>query len=206
MTTDDDLPPFPPESEWLGCEPPTIGDDFVGRTLARLRDCSLLGDDPRRGPDDRALARLDLPDAAHDADQVPEPSPSFVDAVMAEWRLSRDQSVREALPQYRVPEPSPEFVAKTLAALRERPRRSLRLVQGAIAAIAGLAAALVLWLAVRETPSSPEAALAQAVGIGAPADGPSLLGALLAAREFAGDELPIAPAADLPSATPEARR
>lgn len=189
---DEPLPEFPPEANWLDAMPPEVSPEFVGRTIARLRDVGLVAEDARREADERALARLDLPRAELDAEGPDGPSPSFVDAVMAEWRLLRDAPLQEALPHYRVPAPSAEFVATTLRALQPARRHRLRLLLAPAAVLAAVAAALLVWVSLRREVASPEAALAQAVGIGAPADGPTLLGALLAAREY-DDDLPVAP-------------
>lgn len=187
------MPEFPPESEWLACEPPSVGPEFVGATLARLRDAALLQPDPRAAGDERTLARLDLPREVLDAGAPPAASPRFVDGVLAAWKRDREVAVDRALPAYRVPPPSPDFVARTLRALRRERSPRLRLVATAVVAAIAAAAALLLWLRTGEAAQLPESRLVQAVAAGAPAASPSLLSTLLLASERDADDLPIVP-------------
>lgn len=190
---DDPLPEFPPESTWLDASPPDIAPDFVGRTLARLRDVSLVAPEARAAHDERMLARLDLPREVLDADVPPPASPGFVDGVLAGLRRQREEELTGALHAYRVPEPSPEFVARTLAALRVQHRRPvLRFVRSRTALVAAVllaALSLVLRGLADERPS--ESHIAATVAVGIPSGGPSLLAALVQAAERDADDLPL---------------
>lgn len=187
--------PFPPESEWLSLAPPSVSPEFVGLTLARLRDVGLVRRDPLDESADRAFARLDLP-RERLATEVPPPSPGFVEAVMAARTADRDQVVRSLLPHYEVPSASPDFVARTLRALREPPRREWRhrlvLATGAFVAVAA-AAAVAFLLLVPGSRTGFEQLLARPDAANAASQSPSVLSHLFAAAERDGDALPIAP-------------
>ncbi len=187
--------PFPPESEWLSLAPPSVSPQFVGLTLARLRDVGLVRRDPLDESADRAFARLDVP-RERLATEVPPTSAGFVEAVMAARTADRDHAVRSLLPHYEVPSASPEFVARTLRALRAEPQREWRrrLVLAAGACVAVAAAAAVAIMLLLPTPRTGfEQLLARPDAANAASLSPSVLSHLLAAAEPVGDALPIAP-------------
>ncbi len=183
------LPPFPPESGWLDAEPPSFGEDFVGRTLARLRDVGLvaaaadgttdvpagLSSEQRSGLPADLLAKF----------VAPAPTPGFVDRALAAVNTDRADRWRRLLLRYDAPDPTPDFVARTMAALRPAPTiarfRPLRVAFTLLAAAS--VAGLLLWLVPRPPAHSLRQLLASAAPARAASQSPALLSHLLAAPQ-----------------------
>src|SRR5262245_45728375 len=148
---DPEGPPFPPEAGWLELEPPPVGDDFVGRTLARLKHVGIVapGDDAAEleaaEDDSGQLLRPDLLAQL----RAPAPSRAFVDRALGRGMRARADAWSRLLLRYDAPEPTPDFVARTLAALAPLPRRAGGRLRRFALVLLPLAAAAALLLLLR---------------------------------------------------------
>jgi len=200
------LPPFPPEAGWLELEPPPVGDDFVGRTLARLKHVGLVG----AGDDTADLEATGLDPADDDSGQqlrpdllaqlrAPTPSRAFVDRTLARVTRDRADAWSRLLLRYDAPEPTPDFVARTLRALAPLPARAggrLRRLALVLLPLAAAAALLLLLRPQREAWALRDYVATSIATTTAPAQSPALLSHLLAAAAAtprANAELPVLP-------------
>ncbi|MGE3174162.1 MAG: hypothetical protein AB7O97_16155 [Planctomycetota bacterium] len=188
-----DLPEFPPEAAWLELEPPPIGDDFVGRTMAVLRDAGALpaGDEAAEG-DGEALGDA-LPRDLLAAHAPPPVSAGFVGRTLTAAQQGRADQWRRLLLRYDAPAPTPDFVARTLRALGSaRPSPTLVRRRSWPTMLLAAAAALLLLFALRPDRTQPELvrlALASDPSTAA-ARSPAVLSHLLA-PEVDDDALPM---------------
>lgn len=169
---------FPPERDWLELAPPPIGADFVGRTLARLRDAGLLA------PGTPEAAAPELPQGLLATHAPPPPAADFVERTWQRIRADRADRWRRLLLRYEAPLPRADFVDRTLAALRgtAAPRRRILPRLSASGWVAAVAAAVLLLVALwpQRRAGSLRTVIATAPAAAAYAQSPVLLSHLLA--------------------------
>jgi hypothetical protein len=201
------IAPFPPEDGWLDLEPPTVGADFVGRTLAVLRDAGVLDAAADAGSDHGDGDPL--PSELMATYRVPPAGANFVERTLQHAQQARADQWRRLLLRYDAPAPTADFVARTLAALqtarppgaRSRSRSGARPWGPVLLAAAAAALLLVLLRPARQEPllrelvADADLALAPSLAV---SRSPAVLSHLLAAIDDAGagdrGALPVHPA------------
>lgn len=186
--------PFPPEAGWLDLPPPPIGDDFVGRTIARLRDAGALAPAAASERDDDVLPRELLA-----ALQPPAPQPDFVASTFAAVQRQRADQWRRLLLRYDAPAPTPDFVNRTLLALRPMAKSRRRWPHVAWLALATAAAVMLLAVLRPERPAFALRTLLADAPTSAAAHSPALLSHVLFTQGVGDPVLP-----PLAATTPDA--